>query len=176
MVKPQIQAMWARQRVHKSGSFHRDRESPPSRDRGGLRSEIPRDRAAQGKRELVADPPDLAPGVDAAGPVDRGHSTGPVDRPTERHTASAATRSRLFSCGLRRQIEKRPIAVPFQEAIEPLREAIPLAGILAGDMFQVGAQEDQAAGALFAFGGTEAGLSTADLLLQIVALAALSFL
>ena len=43
-------------------------------------------------------------------------------------------------------------------------------------MFQVGAQEDQAAGALFAFGGTEAGLSTADLLLQIVALAALGIL
>ena len=157
VIKPQIQAMWARQRVHKSGSFHRDRESPPSGDRGGLRSEIPRDGAAQGKRELVAGLPDLW--------------TGP-----QRHTASAATRSRLFSGGLRWQIEKRPIAVPFQEAIEPLREAIPLAGILAGDVFQVGAQEDQAAGALFAFGGTEAGLSTADLLLQIVALAALSFL
>ena len=57
-----------------------------------------------------------------------------------------------------------------------MREAIPLAGILAGDVFQVGAQEDQAAGALFAFGGTEAGLSTADLLLQIVALASLGIL
>ena len=38
-----------------------------------------------------------------------------------------------------------------------------LAEILTGDVFQVGAQEDQAAGALFTFGGTEAGLSAADL-------------
>ena len=74
------------------------------------------------------------------------------------------------------QVEEFSIAVPFQEYIEPLHEAIPLAGILAGDVFQVGAQEDQAAGALLAFGGTEAGLSAADLLLQIVALASLSFL
>ena len=37
-------------------------------------------------------------------------------------------------------------------------------------------RRNQAAGALLAFGGTEAGLGAADLLLQIVALAALSFL
>ena len=74
------------------------------------------------------------------------------------------------------QVEQRPIAVPFQEYIEPLQEAIPLGGIVAGDVFEVGAQEDQAAGALLAFGGAESGLGAADLLLQIVALAALGIL
>ena len=44
-------------RVHKSGSFHRDRAAPPVADRGGLCSEIPRDGAAklgQAGRGLVA--------------------------------------------------------------------------------------------------------------------------
>ena len=86
------------------------------------------------------------------------------------------THYQLFGGGLGRQIEQRPIAVPFQKAIEPLQEAIPLGGILASDVFEVGAQEDQAAGALLAFGGTEAGLGAEDLLLQIGLLAALSFL
>ena len=53
---------------------------------------------------------------------------------------------------------------------------ISLFGIVAGDVLQVAPQEDQAAGALLAFGGTEAGLGAADLFLQIVALAALSIL
>ena len=71
------------------------------------------------------------------------------------------------------QVEEFSIAVPFQEYIEPLQEAIALGGIVAGDVFEVGAQEDQAAGALFAFCGTEAGLGAADLLLQIGLLAPL---
>ena len=75
-----------------------------------------------------------------------------------------------------REVEHFPVAVAFQEAIEFLHEAFERVGIVAGDVFEVGAQEDQAAGELFAFGGTEAGLSAADLLLQIVAVAALSFL
>ena len=74
------------------------------------------------------------------------------------------------------QVKEFPISIPFQKAIEPLQEAIPLAGIVAGDVFEVGTQEDQAAGAVLAFGGTEAGLGAADLLLQIVLLAALGIL
>ena len=45
--------------------------------------------AAQGKRELVAGTADLAPkkAVDAAGPVDRGRSTGPwTGRPAHSDT------------------------------------------------------------------------------------------
>ena len=45
------------------------------------------------------------------------------------------------------QTEEFSIAIPFQEYIEPLQEAIPLGWILAGDVLEVGAQEDQAAGA-----------------------------
>ena len=41
---------------------------------------------------------------------------------------------------------------------------------------QIGAQEDQAAGAAFALGGSDPGLSAADLFLQVGALAALGML
>ena len=74
------------------------------------------------------------------------------------------------------QVEEFSIPIPFQEYIEPLHEAIPLAGIVAGDVLQVGAQEDQASGALLAFGGGDSGLGALDLAFEVVALAALRVL
>ena len=61
------------------------------------------------------------------------------------------------------QIEEFPIAVPFQEYRKSLHEAISLAGIVAGDVLEVGAPEDQTAGAALAFGGGNAGLGAPDL-------------
>ena len=43
-------------------------------------------------------------------------------------------------------------------------------------MLQVGAHENQAAGAALAFGGGDAGLSAPNLFLQVVALASLGIL
>ena len=51
-----------------------------------------------------------------------------------------------------------------------------LLGIVAGDMLQVGAHEDQAAGAALAFGGGDAGLGAPDLAFEVVALASLGIL
>ena len=51
-----------------------------------------------------------------------------------------------------------------------------LSGSSAGDVLQVGAHEDQAAGAALAFGGGDAGLSAPNLFLQVVALASLGIL
>ena len=74
------------------------------------------------------------------------------------------------------QIEQFSIPIPFQEYIESLDEAISLVGIVAGDVLQVGAHEDQAAGAALALGGGDAGLSAPNLFLQVVALASLGIL
>ena len=62
------------------------------------------------------------------------------------------------------QIEQFP--VPLQEYIKPLHEAISLVGIVAGDVLEVAPHEDQAAGATLAFGGGDAGLGAADLVLE----------
>ena len=51
-----------------------------------------------------------------------------------------------------------------------------LSGSLPGDVLQVGAHENQAAGAALAFGGGDAGLSAPNLFLQVVALASLGIL
>ena len=55
------------------------------------------------------------------------------------------------------QIEELSIQLPLQEYIKPLHEAILLIGIVAGDVLQVGADEDQPAGAALAFGGGDPG-------------------
>ena len=62
------------------------------------------------------------------------------------------------------QVEQFPVPIPFQEAIESLHEAGLEVGIGLGDVLHVGADEDQAAGAAFAFAdrnpGTNAGFSS----------------
>ena len=50
-----------------------------------------------------------------------------------------------------------------------------LAGIVAGDVLKVGAHEDQAAGAVLAFDGSDSRLGAPDLAFEVVALAALCF-
>ena len=48
-------------------------------------------------------------------------------------------------------------------------------GIVAGDVLKVGAHEDQAAGAVLAFDGSDSRLGAPDLAFEVVALAALCF-
>ena len=78
--------------------------------------------------------------------------------------------------GTGRQLEQFSIPVPLQEYIKSFHEAISLVGIVAGDVLQVGAHEDQASGAALAFSGGDAGLSAPNLFLQVVALASLGIL
>ena len=75
-----------------------------------------------------------------------------------------------------RQVEYCPVLVALEEAIEPLQEPVVLGGVGLRAVLDVGADEDQAAGAAFAVGGGEANLGTADLAGEGVALAALSLL
>ena len=49
-------------------------------------------------------------------------------------------------------------------------------GIGLGEVFHVGAHEDQAAGAAFTVSGGDAGLGAADLAFEVIALAALGIL
>ena len=76
----------------------------------------------------------------------------------------------------RGQVEYCPVLVALEEAIEPLQEPVVLGGVGLRAVLDVGADEDQAAGAAFAVGGGEANLGTADLAGEGVALAALSLL
>ena len=53
--------------------------------------------------------------------------------------------------------------IPFQEFIESLHETVERVGIGLGDVIDVGANEDQAAGTALAFGGGNPGLGAQDL-------------
>ena len=86
-------------------------------------------------------------------------------------TGSVGVAIRVLLVG---QIKELSIPVPLQEYLKSFHEAISLVGIVAGDVFEVGAQEDQAAGALFAFGGGDSGLGALDLAFEVVALSSLS--
>ena len=77
---------------------------------------------------------------------------------------------------VRGEIEQGPVLVALKEAIEPLQEPVVLGGVGLRRVFNVGADENKAAGAAFAVGGGEAGLGTADLAGEGVALAALGLL
>ena len=72
-----------------------------------------------------------------------------------------------------RQIEQGAVPRPLQETIESFHEAISLTGIVAGEVLEVGAHEDQAACAALAFGRGDPGLGAPDLAFEVVALALL---
>ena len=76
----------------------------------------------------------------------------------------------------RGQSKEFTVTVAFQEAIEFFQETGLALRVSLGDMLQVAAQEDQAAGAAFALGGGDPGLGASDLFLQVGALAALGML
>ena len=76
----------------------------------------------------------------------------------------------------RGQVEQFPITVPFQELIESLHETGHRNRVVLGDVLQVGAHEDQAAGAALAVGGADPGLGVPDLFLQVGALVSLGIL
>ena len=69
------------------------------------------------------------------------------------------------------QTEQFPVPFPFQKAIESLHEAGLAVGIGLGDVFHVGADENQASGAALAVGGADPDLSAPDLFLKVIALA-----
>ena len=75
-----------------------------------------------------------------------------------------------------REVEQCPVLVALEELIEALPE--PRHGYRVGlaDAVDVGADQDQAAGAALAVGGGEAGLGAADLAGEGVPLAALGLL
>ena len=75
-----------------------------------------------------------------------------------------------------RQVKQSPVLVALEEFIESLHE--PLHGLRVGlaDAVDIGADQDQAAGAALAVGGGEAGLGAADLACEGIALAALGLL
>ena len=77
---------------------------------------------------------------------------------------------------VRGEIEQGPVLVALEEAIELVDEPVVLGGIGLRAVLDVGADENQAAGAAFAVGGGEANLGTADLAGEGVALASLSLL
>ena len=68
--------------------------------------------------------------------------------------------------GTGRQVEQGPIAIPFQKTIEIFPESISPGGIVASEVLQIGAHEDQAACATLAFFGIDTDLSAANLALQ----------
>ena len=75
-----------------------------------------------------------------------------------------------------RQVKQCPVLVALQEAIEPFHEPGHGRRVGLADVVDVGADQDQAAGAVLAVGGGEARLGAADLAGEGVALAALSLL
>ena len=75
-----------------------------------------------------------------------------------------------------RQVEQSPVLVALEEFIEPLHEALPGNRFGLADAVDVGADQDQAAGAAFAVGGGDAGRGAANLACEGVALAALGLL
>ena len=94
-----------------------------------------------------------------------------------RKTARKETEPHLQDLGARirtgRQVEQGAVLAPLQETIESFHEAISLGGIVASEVLEVGAHEDQAACAALAFGGGDPGLGAQDLAFEVVALAAL---
>ena len=103
----------------------------------------------------------------------------PVERarhPT-RKTARNETEPHLQGLGARigtgRQVEQGPVLGPRQETIESFHETISLGGIVASEVLEVGAHEDQTACAALAFGGGDPGLGAQDLAFEVVALASL---
>lgn len=71
---------------------------------------------------------------------------------------SAGARSLASGVRIRawREVEQHPVAVAGQESVEALEQACLGCGVLIGEAFHVGADEDKAAGAALAFlGGFE---------------------
>ena len=91
----------------------------------------------------------------------RKHPVQRARHPT-RKTARKETEPLLQGLGARigtgRQVEQGPVLGPLQETIESFHEAISLDGIVASEVLEVGAHEDQAACAALAFGGGDPGL------------------
>ena len=75
-----------------------------------------------------------------------------------------------------RQVEQSPVLVALEEFIESLHETLSGNRFDLADAVDVGADQDQAAGAAFAVGGGDAGLCAADLACEGIALAALGLL
>ena len=77
---------------------------------------------------------------------------------------------------VRGEVEQCPVLVALEEAGESLHEPVVLGGVGLADAVDVGADQDQAAGAALAVGGGEAGLGAADLAGEGVALSAFGLL
>ena len=74
------------------------------------------------------------------------------------------------------EIEQGPVLVALEEAREPVHKLVVLGGVGLRTVLDVGAHENQAAGAALAVGGGDAGLGAADLAGEGCALAALGLL
>ena len=85
-----------------------------------------------------------------------------------------ATASGVFRPG--RQVEQCPVLVALEELIEALYEPRHGRRVGLANAVDVGADQDQAAGAALAVGGGEAGLGAADLACEGGALAVLGLL
>ena len=77
---------------------------------------------------------------------------------------------------VRVEIEQGPVLVALEEAREPVHKLVVLGGVGLRTVLDVGAHENQAAGAALAVGGGDAGLGAADLAGEGCALAALGLL